>query len=139
MRGAEVQRVTLRAAVPSPGAAPTLAYEAIAVKSNPLLTWYRVLAYGTGCALLTLCGFMVAKYGFQTGEDAMHYVALLHGYLFMAYLAVAFFLGQKLEWPMRKLVLVMLAGTIPLASFFAERRVVRDIAPQEAAPAPAGA
>ncbi|MGA5701093.1 DUF3817 domain-containing protein [Peterkaempfera bronchialis] len=108
------------------------------MKSNPLLTWYRVLAYATGCALLLLCGFMVAKYGFGAGKDATLYVAQLHGYLYMAYFVVAFLLGMKLKWPLGKLVLVLLAGTIPLASFFAERRVVRDAAPQKAVPEPVG-
>ncbi|MFJ6213070.1 DUF3817 domain-containing protein [Streptomyces sp. NPDC092296] len=109
------------------------------MKSNPLLAWYRVLAYATGCALLLLCGFMVAKYGFDSGKDATLLMAQVHGYLYMAYFVVAFSLGMKLKWPLGKLVLVLIAGTVPLCSFFAERRVVRDAAPQQPAPEPVNA
>jgi integral membrane protein len=97
------------------------------VKSNPLLICYRVLAYATGCMLLLLCGFMVAKYGFETARNATLYVAMVHGWLYAVYLLVVFMLGMQLKWPMGKLFLVLLAGTVPFASFVAERRVLRDL------------
>ncbi|WP_035845876.1 DUF3817 domain-containing protein [Kitasatospora azatica] len=98
------------------------------MKSNPLLTWYRVLAIATGCALLIFCGFMIAKYGFGAAKDLTTYVAMLHGYLYIGYFVVTFLLGQKLKWPLGRLVFTLAAGCIPFASFFAERRVVREAA-----------
>ena len=106
------------------------------MKATPLLGWYRVLAVATGCALLVFCGFMVAKYGFSAAEDVTTYVAMLHGYLYIGYFVVTFLLGQKLKWPIGRLVFTLAAGCIPFASFFAERRVVREAAGQ-AAPATA--
>jgi integral membrane protein len=41
----------------------------------------------------------------------------------MVYLVTAFMLALKARWSILKTVLVMLAGTIPLMSFVAERRV----------------
>ncbi|MER6396339.1 DUF3817 domain-containing protein [Kitasatospora sp. NPDC086009] len=96
------------------------------MKANPLLGWYRALAIATGVALLVFCGFMVAKYGFDTAEDLTTYVAMLHGYLYVGYFVVTFLLGQKLKWPLGRMLLTLAAGCIPFASFVAERRVVRE-------------
>ncbi|GAA1266488.1 hypothetical protein GCM10009665_64350 [Kitasatospora nipponensis] len=103
------------------------------MKSTPLLAWYRALAIATGCALLIFCGFMVAKYGFGTAKDLTMYVAMLHGYLYIGYFVVTFLLGQKLRWPLGRLVFTLAAGCIPFASFVAERRVVREAAAAQAA------
>ncbi|MFE0462657.1 DUF3817 domain-containing protein [Kitasatospora sp. NPDC058965] len=98
------------------------------MKPTPLLAWYRALAIATGCALLIFCGFMIAKYGFGAAKDATMYVAMLHGYLYIGYFIVTFLLGQKLKWPMGRLLFTLAAGCIPFASFVAERRVVREAA-----------
>jgi integral membrane protein len=50
-----------------------------------------------------------------------------HGLLFMVYLLTAFDLGVRLRWPWLKLGLMMLAGTVPFASFYAERRAHADV------------
>ncbi|MET9614159.1 DUF3817 domain-containing protein [Kitasatospora indigofera] len=105
------------------------------MKATPLLGWYRALAVATGCALLVFCGFMVAKYGFGSAEELTTYVAMLHGYLYIGYFVVTFMLGQKLKWPLGRLVFTLAAGCIPFASFVAERRVVREAAERS----PAGA
>ena len=46
-----------------------------------------------------------------------------HGFLFMVYVVLTFDLGRRLHWPLSRMVLVMLAGTIPFLSFWAERKV----------------
>lgn len=64
------------------------------------------------------------------------YVAMLHGYLYLAYFVVTFMLGQKLKWPLGRMIFTLAAGCIPFASFVAERRLMRDVT-AAAAPAPA--
>jgi integral membrane protein len=99
-------------------------------KSNPLLMAYRVLAYVTGVGLILLCASCIAWYGFGTAEIAVAVVGTIHGWAFMAYAVVAFTLGNKLGWPMSRMALVILAGTVPACSFIAERRVMSDIRAQ---------
>ncbi|MCS0634187.1 DUF3817 domain-containing protein [Streptomyces sp. LP05-1] len=103
-----------------------------------VLTRYRVMAYVTACMLLILCGCMVAKYGFGKGEDLTFMVSQIHGVLFIIYLVFAFDLGSKAKWPFGKLLWVLVSGTIPLAAFFVERQVVREVEPliDGARPAP---
>jgi integral membrane protein len=89
------------------------------------LTAYRVLAYSTGVILLLFCVEMIAKYGF--GVDGLEWVAIVHGWVYMAYFMVTMYLGVQLRWTWRRLVPVLLAGTIPLMSFVAERKVVARV------------
>jgi integral membrane protein len=96
------------------------------MKATPLLGWYRALAIATGVALLVFCGFMVAKYGFGKAEEVTTYVAMLHGYLYIGYFVVTFLLGQKLKWPLGRLVLTLAAGCIPFLSFVFERKVAGE-------------
>ena len=50
-----------------------------------------------------------------------------HGVLYMIYLVTAFDLGWKMKWRIERILLVMLAGTLPFASFVAERKVARAV------------
>jgi integral membrane protein len=94
-----------------------------------VLTRYRVMAYVTAVMLLALCTAMVFKYGFDKGADTTLVISQLHGILFIIYVIFAFDLGQKARWPFGKLLWVLVSGTIPLAAFFVERKVVREVEP----------
>jgi integral membrane protein len=90
------------------------------------LARYRVLAYIVGVGLLALCAAMVLKYAF----DQDQYVAIVgpvHGFLYIVYLLTVVDLGLKDRWSLRTTVLVMLAGVVPLLSFFVERRVTARV------------
>ncbi|MGC0421692.1 DUF3817 domain-containing protein [Embleya sp. AB8] len=104
-----------------------------------VLTRYRVMAWITGCMLLVLCLCMVLKYGFDTGEKATLYVSQAHGLFFMIYLVVTFDLSSKMKWKFERMLLTMVAGTIPLASFFAERKAVEAVRERDLVAAGAGA
>ncbi|ASQ97028.1 DUF3817 domain-containing protein [Streptomyces sp. 11-1-2] len=94
-----------------------------------VLTRYRVMAYLTAVMLLVLCTCMVFKYGFDTGEDLTLVVSQIHGVLYIIYLVFAFDLGSKAKWPFGKLLWVLVAGTIPTAAFFVERKVTHEVEP----------
>jgi integral membrane protein len=48
-----------------------------------------------------------------------------HGFLYVVYLVAVFDLARRTRWGLRRMLLVMLAGTIPFLSFYAERVVTR--------------
>ncbi|MFE5403813.1 DUF3817 domain-containing protein [Streptomyces sp. NPDC056580] len=104
-----------------------------------VLTRYRVLAYVTGVLLVLLCLSMIAKYGLDMdgAADVTRVVAIAHGWLYVVYLVFAFDLGSKAKWPVGKQLWVLLAGTIPTAAFFVERRISRELDGKVAGPAPA--
>jgi integral membrane protein len=49
----------------------------------------------------------------------------------MVYLAATFDLSRRADWPLKRMLLVMLAGTVPFVSFYAERRVTHWLAPEQ--------
>jgi integral membrane protein len=86
---------------------------------------YRVMAYTTGVLLLLLCTSMVLKYGF--GNRVLAWSAYAHGWMYMVYLVTVLLLGTAVRWRPGRMVLVALAGTIPLMSFVAERSVTHEV------------
>ncbi|MFF4716024.1 DUF3817 domain-containing protein [Streptomyces eurythermus] len=104
-----------------------------------VLTRYRVLAYTTGVLLVLLCLSMIAKYGLDMdgAADFTRVVAIAHGWLYVVYLVFAFDLGSKAKWPVGKQLWVLIAGTIPTAAFFVERRISRELEAKVAEQTPA--
>jgi integral membrane protein len=97
-----------------------------------VLTRYRVMAYVTGVLLVLLTLGVVAKYllDIDGAADFTRVVGIAHGWLYVVYLVFAFDLGSKAKWPVAKQLWVLLAGTIPTAAFFVERRISHELEPQ---------
>lgn len=101
-----------------------------------VLIFYRIMAYVTAVLLILLCAAMVLKYGHflglwpegsatqETGTTWVTAIGIAHGWLYMVYLLVAVVATTQLRVPMGRMLLVLLAGTIPFGAFFAERKVV---------------
>lgn len=94
--------------------------------------FFRTMAFvvGTALAILTFVA-LPWEYLLGHGKNAATTAAwTAHGWLFPVYLIATFLLSQKLRWSPGKTVLIMVAGTVPLASFFAEAKVRREITPK---------
>jgi len=90
---------------------------------------FRVMAIICGVmSLLLWFIYMPGKYMLDGIEDQKYLIAIpiVHGYLYMVYLLPAFHLVVKGRWNLLKILWVMLAGTLPVASFIAERRIVKQ-------------
>ncbi|GAA1417456.1 DUF3817 domain-containing protein [Streptomyces thermospinosisporus] len=94
-----------------------------------VLTRYRVMAYVTGVLLVALTIGMIGKYALKMdgAADFTQVVSIAHGWLYVLYLIFAFDLGSKAKWPVKKQLWVLLAGTVPTAAFFVERRISREL------------
>ncbi|CAL9587085.1 putative protein [Streptomyces sp. enrichment culture] len=104
-----------------------------------VLTRYRVMAYVTGVLLVLLVFGMIGKYALDVdgADDFTQVVSIAHGWLYVVYLIFAFDLGSKAKWPVKKQLWVLLAGTVPTAAFFVERRISRELEAKVADEAPA--
>lgn len=93
---------------------------------------YRVMAWVVGVGLLVLVLVAMPLKYFADAPMLVAIVGPIHGFLYMGYLALTADLGVKSRWPVVRLLLVALAGTIPFLSFVAERKVtapLRDAGP----------
>ena len=88
---------------------------------------YRILAFTTGVLLVLLCFVAIPLKYLAHDRGPVAVIGTAHGFLFMVYLVTALDLGVRLRWPWLKLGLVMLAGTVPFASFVAERRAHAEV------------
>ena len=106
---------------------PPIPAERLAATKGHLLR-YRIMAFTTGVVLLTGTIALILK---ASGVDHLHMFNVVlwtaHGYLYLIYVVVAAILGFSLRWPIGRMVLVILSGTIPTASFIAEHYVTRAI------------
>jgi integral membrane protein len=112
------------------------------------LTRYRVLAYATGVFLLLLTLHVVVQSVQSARQDIPYsaakglgtwipggdfWIPATHGWLYLAYVVASLDLWMRTRLPAARMVLVVLAGTIPGMSFVAERWVRRRLRPMIAA------
>ena len=53
------------------------------------------------------------------------WITFVHGWVYLVYVLTAIQFAVKNRWPIFKMLALILAGTLPVASLIAERRVVR--------------
>ena len=90
-----------------------------------VLIRYRVLAYVTAVLLLPLVFVATPLDIWGDVKAPATILGIAHGYLYMLYVVFAFEIAVKLKLPLSRMLLVVLAGTIPFGAFFAERYVTR--------------
>jgi len=89
---------------------------------------FRVMAIVSGVmSLLLWFVYMPIKYIFDAPElhSSIIWIPMVHGYLYPIYILTAIQFATKARWPIMKMLGLILAGTLPVASLLAERRVVR--------------
>lgn len=96
---------------------------------------YRALAFVVG-VLLTILVFvgMPLKYlategsvWAHRGEVITSVVGVAHGWIYMAYLVVAFLLARRARWRMDFTILMLLAGLLPIVIFYVEHLVAQRV------------
>jgi integral membrane protein len=101
-----------------------------------ILLAYRVLANVVGVLLLVATLGSLAKYLLPEGSSLQQLGAdlaplwLAHGWIYMAYLVVAFVLLRRARWSIPSFLPMLLAGLVPGLMFYVERRVVRRVRAQ---------
>jgi integral membrane protein len=112
---------------------------------KPLLNTYRVLATVVGLSIITLVVVGVPlKYahkiwpsvlpqgsnGWQLGSNINLYLGTAHGFIYMAFVLVAFMVALRARWPIAFTIVTLICGTVPFLSFWAEFRAIRRIQEQ---------
>ena len=98
----------------------------VSLSTRRRLLAFRILAWVTGVVLLALTVGVVLKRVF--GDPTLvTMIGPAHGFLYMGYIVAVLLLAERMRWKPTKAVLVLLAGTVPGASFVAERKVTREV------------
>ncbi|MGA8114461.1 MAG: DUF3817 domain-containing protein [Actinocatenispora sp.] len=88
---------------------------------------YRIIALVVSVGLVVLFGIGMPLNHLAGISAVSAVVGPLHGFLYMIFLVLTFDLARRLDWPYGRMILVMLAGTIPIVSFLAERRTTKMV------------
>jgi integral membrane protein len=83
------------------------------------------------CGVLSLIlwfFYMPAKYGFhlERTQPNITWITQIHGALYIFYVLAALQLSVKMRKSIAGMLWMILAGTLPVASFILERKVVRQ-------------
>ncbi len=95
---------------------------------------YRVMAYITGVLIIVVCFVGIPLQVAAHNTFIVNDIGTVHGFLYIVYIIVAYLLAQKLKMKMGPTLVLLLAGTVPVMTFFVERWMMRKyIAPALAA------
>ena len=89
------------------------------------LTRYRVMAWIVGVLLIALVLVAVPVKYFGHVDEPVTVLGTLHGWLYFIFFLTACDLAVRARWSLRDTVLTVLAGTVPVLSFYAERVATR--------------
>jgi integral membrane protein len=98
---------------------------------------YRVMAWVTGVVLASLTIWLVVGYGFldyantESKPELYRLLWMAHGWLYVLYLVVGVDLAFRVRYSVLRTLGILIAGTVPFASFFAEAAVHRDLVRRE--------
>lgn len=102
------------------------AHRTLTPKVAGALNRYRISAFVVGVGLLILCLTIVLKYVFDLGWTVQVW-GPIHGVLYAAYVLLTFDLSYKARWSLLSLLKVLLAGVVPVLSFYCEHWVNRKM------------
>ena len=89
------------------------------------LTRYRVMAWIVGVLLIALVLVAVPVDRLGGPHAPVTVLGTLHGWLYFIFFLTALDLAVRARWTLRGTVLTVLAGTVPILSFYAERVATR--------------
>ena len=92
------------------------------------LARFRVMAITAGVMSLLLWFVDLPVAYLLNNPDwkaAVAWITFVHGWVYFVYVIAALQFSVKAKWPISKILWLLLAGTLPVASLIAERRVVR--------------
>jgi integral membrane protein len=84
------------------------------------------MAWVTGVMLLILVFVAMPMKYIGDDDSLVRIIGVAHGWLYIVYVITVLTLAYQAHWRPLRTLLVMLAGTVPFASFVAERKVVAD-------------
>lgn len=88
------------------------------------LARFKFIAYLAGVILILFTIEIIVKY---TLGPEIPWFAQLHGIVYMIYVVIAFDISRRAKLSLSQTLLVLLAGTVPVMSFIAEKRIRRRI------------
>ena len=85
---------------------------------------FRLIAILEGVSYILLLIATPIKYVFDN-EQYVKALGMPHGILFILYIALAFFIQNKMQWNNKRLIIIMLASIIPFVTFYIDYKYLK--------------
>ena len=118
---------------------PTPSAQSSSGETPGILRAYQVVATVVGLNLIFVITAAVAQRvtdptsWWNLNEDLIFTIDQVHGLLFMALLVLIAIIASRFRWQPKMTITTMLLATIPVVSFWAERRTTRVVQGQDSA------
>lgn len=87
----------------------------------------RVIAFLEGCSLLLLVFVaMPIKYLLKI-PDATQAIGLIHGILFIMFIAATIAIAILQKWTMNRVLMVMASSVLPFGTFYIDKKILRKL------------
>lgn len=86
---------------------------------------FHLIAVTEAVTYLALVAASVAHRVFDTA-NLVPAVGLVHGTVFLVYLATSFILRRRFRWDTLTMIIIVLASVVPLGTLVVERRIARS-------------
>lgn len=87
---------------------------------------FKIIAILEGISFLAILFVtMPLKYLFETPYPNQ-VVGMAHGFLFLAYIVLAFLIKAELKWNFKTLLIVLVCSVIPFGTFWMERKYLKN-------------
>ncbi|MDR0236943.1 DUF3817 domain-containing protein [Acinetobacter sp.] len=83
----------------------------------------RLVGFLEGISFLLLLFFAMPLKYIWDNPIYVKYVGMGHGLLFIVFLAVLFIVGQKQKWPLKMLILGLIASILPFGPFVFDHKL----------------
>jgi integral membrane protein len=95
---------------------------------NGAMVRFRIMAIYAGImsALLWFVNVPTHYFIFKSTHHYFTWIALVHGFTYPIYVLAAFHYCLKAQKSFASTIIFILAGTLPIASFVAERRAIKE-------------
>lgn len=87
-----------------------------------MVKFFKIVSTLEAISFLVLLGIAMPLKYFWGMPFLVQYVGLAHGILFVLYIAMAIYISQILNWPIKTLIIVIICSVIPFGPFYAEKK-----------------
>ena len=95
-------------------------------KIRDMLKTFRILSFLEGVSyLLILFVTMPLKYIWENGGPNK-VIGMAHGFLFLAYIVMAFLMKENQKWNNKTLGIVLLCSIIPFGTFWMDKKYLKN-------------
>ena len=94
-----------------------------------MVQFFKIVAILEGTSFLVLLANMIfiKPTNFVLYKTTLNPIGMSHGFLFIGYCLLALLIKKSQNWDLKTLFIVLAASLLPLATFFVEKKYVRNV------------